>query len=74
MAVTKPNEFIGSGDIHGPKPYEFIGSGLRGTSKQQSFGIAANRVVGGTVQSMVLSVWSGFGRRPAWLLFGWLKF
>ncbi len=25
MDVTKPYEFIGFGDTHGPKPYEFIG-------------------------------------------------
>jgi hypothetical protein len=24
---AKPYEFIGAGDIHGPKPYEFIGFG-----------------------------------------------
>ncbi len=25
--ATKPYEFIGFGDIHGPKPYAFIGFG-----------------------------------------------
>jgi hypothetical protein len=27
MAPNKPYEFIGFGDIHGPKPYEFTGFG-----------------------------------------------
>ncbi len=37
MDVTKPFQFIGFGDINGPKPYDFIGFGAMDVTKPYKF-------------------------------------
>ena len=37
MPVTKPCEFVGFGDIHGPKPHEFIVFGAMDVTKPYEF-------------------------------------